>query len=166
MKTKQFISQSALWRKLQTKYRQRKGSVSLAQEWLKFVAAFLLIFTLSVGYAWGASPAVFGPSNFSGQGTSGTGSKISATVDGVTFECDKGYGTTQFRCYSGSTITISSSNTITAISFTWSGSYSGGLSASYSDLSTTEWTQTLSSQARLTACSVAFSSSGTTYTVI
>ena len=131
-----------------------------------FLAIVLIGILLNINYAWGASPAEFGPSNFSGQGTSGTGSKISATVDGVTFECDKGYGTTQFRCYSGSTITISSSNTITAISFTWSGSYSGGLNASYSDLSTTEWTKTLSSQARLTACSVTFSSSGTTYTVI
>ena len=92
-----------------------------------------------------AAEASFAPSNFSDQGTSGTGSSISATVDGVTFSCDKGYGTTQIRCYSGGKITISSSNTITAISFTFSGSYTGGLETSYKNLSTTSWEKTLHS---------------------
>lgn len=106
---------------------------------------------LSIGQVWGAD---FAPSDFTDQGTSGTGSAISATVDGVTFACDKGYGTTQIRCYSGGKITISSSNTITAISFTFSGSYTGGLETSYSSLSTTSWEKTLSSQARITAITV------------
>ena len=117
---------------------------------------------------WGQT-ATFSPSNFSGQGTSGTGSAISATVDGVTFACDKGYGTTQIRCYSGGTITISSSNTITAITFTFSGSYTGGLETSYTSLSTSSWTQTLGSQARITECSVSYTGGDTpqptTYTV-
>ena len=115
-----------------------------------------LAFSTSV---WGAD-AAFAPSNFSGQGTSGTGSAISAIVDGVTFACNKGYGTTQIRCYSGGKIIISSSNTITAISFTFSGSYTGGLSTSYTDLSTTSWERTLSSQARITACTVTYSTGG------
>ena len=102
------------------------------------------------------SIAVFAPSDFSGQGTSGTGSAISATVDGVTFACNKGYGTTQIRCYSGGIITISSSNTIKAISFTFSGSYTGGMETSYTSLNTTSWTKTLSSQARITAVSVTY----------
>lgn len=107
-----------------------------------------------------AADASFAPSNFSGQGTSGTGSAISATVDGVTFACNKGYGTTQVRCYKDGKITISSANTITAISFTFSGSYTGGLATSYTNLSTTSWEQTLTAQARITACTVTYTSSG------
>lgn len=108
--------------------------------------------------------AEFAPSDFSEQGTSGIGSEISATVNGVTFACDKGFGTTQIRCYKDGTITISSLNTITDIAFTFSGSYTGGLSTSYTELSTTSWTQTLGSQARITALTVTYSGgSSTTY---
>ena len=108
--------------------------------------------------------AEFAPTNFSGQGTSGTGSEISAIVNDVTFACDKGFGTTQIRCYKDGTITISSLNTITDIAFTFSGSYTGGLSTSYTDLSTTSWTQKLGSQARITALTVTYiGGSSTTY---
>ena len=127
---------------------------------LKLLSVLVLILTIGVGNVWGVA---FAPSNFSGQGTSGTGSAISATVDGVTFACDKGYGTTQIRCYSGGKITISSSSTITAISFTFSGSYTGGLETSYTNLSTTSWTKTLTSQARITACTVTVAA---TYSVV
>lgn len=111
-----------------------------------------------------SSTAEFAPTNFSRQGTSGTGSEISATVNDVTFACDKGFGTTQIRCYKDGTITISSLNTITDIAFTFSGSYTGGLSTSYTDLSTTSWTQELGSQARITALTVTYiGGSSTTY---
>ena len=119
----------------------------------------LSIIFVGAGTTW-ASEASFAPSNFSGQGTSGTGSAISATVDGVTLACDKGYGTTQIRCYSGGKITITSSNTITAINFTFSGSYTGGLETSYTSLSTTSWEKTLSSQARITAVTVTYNTGG------
>lgn len=139
---------------------------------LRVVMLVAILCSAFTGTVWGENiTASFAPSDFSGQGTSGTGSAISATVDGVTFACNKGYGTTQIRCYSGGKITISSSNTITAISFTFSGSYTGGLETSYTDLSTNSWENTLSSQARITACSVTYSSGGgdtptpTTYTV-
>ena len=125
----------------------------------------LLLFALVVGSsAWGGE-ATFAPSNFSGQGTSGTGSAISATVNGVTFACDKGYGTTQIRCYGGSKITISSSNTITAISFTFSSSYTGGMEISYNNLSTNSWEKTLSSQARITAITVTYSTSAPAFDI-
>ena len=124
----------------------------------------LLFVTILAVNVWGGE-ASFAPSDFSGQGTSGTGSAISATKNGVTFACDKGYGTTQFRCYQNGTITISSSNTITAIAFTFSGSYTGGLSTSYTGLSTTSWSQKLGSQARITACTVTFSGGGSTHTL-
>lgn len=108
--------------------------------------------------------AEFAPTNFSRQGTSGTGSEISATVNDVTFACDKGFGTKQIRCYKDGTITISSLNTITDIAFTFSGSYTGGLRTSYTDLSTTSWTQELGSQARITALTVTYiGGSSTTY---
>ena len=126
---------------------------------LYFLLSMLMLLAISIPSAW-AADASFAPSNFSGQGTSGTGSAISATVDGVTFACNKGYGTTQIRCYSGGKVTISSSNTITAISFTFSGSYTGGLETSYTNLSTTSWEKTFSSQARITACTVTYTAGG------
>ena len=111
----------------------------------------------------GSSSASFAPSDFSGQGTTNTGSAISATNNGVTFACDKGYGTTQIRCYSGGNITISSSSTITAISFTFSNSYTGGMATSYTGLSTTNWTMALTSQARITAATVTLSGGSAEY---
>ncbi len=106
---------------------------------MKKILLFLSFLLMSIGM-WGATEtATFTPSNFTGQGTSGTGSAISATVDGVTFSCDKGYGAAQIRCYSGSKITISSTNTITAIFFTFSDSRTGGLETLYTSLSTTSW---------------------------
>ena len=109
-----------------------------------------------------AEEASFVPTDFSGQGTSGSGSAISATKSGVTFACDKGYGTTQIRCYSGGKITISSSENITSIAFTFSGTYTGGLEASYTDLSTASWEKTLSSQARIMECTVTYGSGSST----
>jgi uncharacterized protein YjdB len=126
---------------------------------LKLFFACLLMAVLSIGQVWG-DEAPFAPSDFTGQGTSGTGSPISATKSTVTFACDLGYGGTQFRCYSGGKITISSANTITAISFTFSGSYTGGLNTSYTNLSTNNWEQTLGSQARITSCTVTYTAGG------
>jgi len=138
------------------------------KKFTKLIAALaLLVFIMPSMVMWGQTrgAASFEPSDFSGQGTSGSGSEISATIDGVTFACDKGYGTTQIRCYSGGTITISSSNTITAISFTYSGSYTGGMETSYSNLSTTSWTKNLTSQARITACTVTYGGSNPSITL-
>lgn len=126
--------------------------------------ALIAILCAGVSVAWGET-AEFSPSIFSGQGTSGTGSSISATVKGVTFECDKGFGTTEIRCYSGSTITISSSNTITGVTFTFSNGRDGGLETSYTNLSTKSWEKTLTSQARISAMTVTFESSSTMETV-
>lgn len=131
---------------------------------LRFILLTLLCAVFSS--AWGQSTATFTPSDFSGQGTSGSGGEITATVDGITFSCDKGYGTTQIRCYSGGKITISSSNTINAISFTFSGSYTGGLETSYTNLSTNSWEKTLSSQARITEIVVTYSALGPNTPVI
>ena len=114
--------------------------------------------TFKVSTSTGGGTASFVVSDFSGQGTTSTGSAISVTKSGITFACDKGYGTTQIRCYKDGTITISaeSGKTITGISFTFSSTYTGGLNASYTGLSTSSWSQKLGSQARLTAISVTY----------
>ena len=124
---------------------------------------FNAVYATATAGSGGSGTASFVPSNFSGQGVTGTGGPISATVDGVTFSCDKGFGTTQIRCYSGGSITISSSYTITAIAFTFSGSsYKGGLDDSYTNLSTNSWTQTLEGQARFTKIEVTYSGGSST----
>ena len=71
----------------------------------RFAFVLTLFLTIGVTSAW-SETVTFVPSVFSGQGVSGTGGNISATIEGVTFSCDKGYGTTQFRCYKNSIITI------------------------------------------------------------
>ena len=132
----------------------------LKNVWLR-VCMLIAVIGLSAVQAYGEE-ASFEPSNFSGQGTSGTGSAISATVNDVTFACDKGYGTTQIRCYSGAKITISSTKTITSIGFTFSGDYKGGLETQYTGLSTTSWEKTLTSQARFTKITVTYAADGST----
>ena len=127
----------------------------------RLVMSLMVLMTVGVGSVFAQEETVtFGPSDFSGQGTSGTGSSISATKDGVTFSCDKGYGTTQFRCYKDGKIIISSSKTISSISFSFSGSYTGGLETSYTELNTYSWKKSLSSQARITSCTVTYTTSG------
>ena len=122
------------------------------------LAALWLLLTSSISFA---QTATFTPStSWDPTGTSGTGSLIEATVDGVTFSCDKGFVTSQIRCYKNGVVTISSANTITQIDFTFSGSYTGGLDASYTGLSTNEWTQTLGSQARFMSIVVTYSNGG------
>jgi hypothetical protein len=122
------------------------------------VTALLLMMT---NFVWGQTATFTPSSSWDPTGTSGTGSLIEATVNGVTFSCDKGYITTQIRCYKNGVITISSTNTITQIDFTFSSSsYSGGLESSYTGLSTNQWSQTLGSQARLMSIVVTYSNGG------
>lgn len=61
----------------------------------------------------------FASTDFEGQGTDGSGSSITKTTDGVTVASDKGYGASgHVRVYSGGTITISSTSTITKVEIT------------------------------------------------
>lgn len=125
----------------------------------------LLIASISV-CTWGETKE-FSPSDFSGQGTSGIGSSVSATKSPITVSTGKGFGTTQFRVYDGGVLTISSSGgNITAISFTLSGSYTGGMNTSYTGLNTKNWSRTMSGQARITAINVTYEeSTGTDPTI-
>lgn len=110
--------------------------------------------------AAGGTNVTFSPSDFTNQGISGTGGPITAKKDVITFSCDKGYGTTQIRCYKGSKVTIGAEGEkkIIKIKFSFSGSsYTGGLEAEYTiEEGTTSWTNTLASQARFTEIVVTY----------
>ena len=108
----------------------------------------------------------FTASDFSGQGTSSTGSAVSTTAYGITVSSNKAFGTSELRVYQNGSFTISSSvGNITSLSFTFSGGKTGGLQNSYTGLSTDTWNQeSLASQARFTQIDVTYTPS-TSYTI-
>jgi len=116
----------------------------------------ILLCSLAIGGRAWADTVTFTPSDFTGQGTSTTGSAMSATKSEVTFACDGGFGTDEIRCYSNSTITITSLRTITALSFSFADSYRGGLNTSYSNISTKSWSLRLTERVYLTAVTVTY----------
>ena len=104
---------------------------------------------------------VFSSADFNGQGTSGTGSEVTATKDGVTFTCDKGYGDQYgVRCYKNSNVSITSEQQIGKIVFefaTVSGkTYDGGGMDAEIVVNGTEWSATMSDQARMNKISIYF----------
>ena len=105
-----------------------------------------------------AGVVTFKPGDFSGQGTSGTGGAVSATKNGVTFACDKAFGSSSaLRCYKNSVVNVTSDSKISTIEFafeTASGqTYDGGLEASVTVDGLT-WNHTLEFQARFTEIKV------------
>ena len=119
-----------------------------------FVAAVLMIIPLS------AKTVTFDFNDFANQGTSGTGSAVKAEKEGVTFECDLGYGDGQYgvRCYKNANVKISASENIVSIEFdlaTVSGkSYDGGLDAKYCVGGQSWESGKLASQARMNTITV------------
>ena len=113
----------------------------------------MLLFAVGGMNVWGATQN-FVPNDFSG-GTSGTGSTVNKTLNGIQVSTDKGYATTQFRVYKGGKLTISSDYTIKAINFTTNSSYGGGLS-NQTNLTTTSWSFTTTGQARITQIVVTY----------
>ena len=114
----------------------------------------------------GATPAevadvVFSSADFNGQGTSGTGGNVTATKNGVTFTCDKGFGDQYgVRCYKNSNVSIvSGSEQIGKIVFefaTVSGkTYNGGLN-DIIVVNGQEWTNQMADQARMNKISIYF----------
>jgi uncharacterized repeat protein (TIGR02543 family) len=94
----------------------------------------MLVMMVVVGgnVAWGAE-VTFTQTDFAGQGTSGSGSAMSATTSDVTVYVSKGFGTDQIRVYSGSTLTVSvGSGVITKVVFT-------AASAGYAKLDNVTW---------------------------
>ena len=130
---------------------------------LKLVSVLAILLTVGVGNMWGATKS-FNPSSDKGSiTTNGTSSGDSFTKDGFTISSSNGVlgNGSNYRVYQDGIFSISSSvGTITAISFTFSSdSYTGGLSSSYTGLSTTSWSATASSQARITAISITYTAS-------
>ena len=104
---------------------------------------------------------VFTSADFNGQGTSGTGSEVTATKDGVTFTCDKAFGDQYgVRCYKNGIVTISSADQqIGKIVFefaTVSGKYYNGDLDEEIVVNGMEWTATLTNQARMNKISIYF----------
>ena len=96
----------------------------------------------------------FAASDFEGKGTASTGSEVTVTKDGVTFTCDKAYGSQwSVRCYKGSTIIITAETNIKGIEFEFDpnsgNAYDGGLNNLIA-VGATSWNSgALASQARL-----------------
>ena len=113
-----------------------------------------------------AGVVTFDPEDFLNQGTSGTGSYVEATKDGVTVSCDKGFGNTYaLRCYKEGVVTISASETISSLAFTFDTYndryYNGDLEESYT-VGATSWSATLTNQARFTSITVTLGEGGET----
>ena len=106
----------------------------------------------------------FGPNDFLNQGTSGTGSLVEATKDGVTVTCDKGYGNSYaLRCYKEGVVTISATQTIASLEFAFDTYndryYNGDLAETYT-VGDNTWTVTLTNQARFTSIKVTLGEGG------
>ena len=104
--------------------------------------------------------------DFSGKGSASPGSKVTVTKNNVTVTAGNAYGTTQFRVFSGSTFSITSSGfKMSKLDFTFSNSdYTGGLNSSYT-IDTNSWstdTGKLSKQARFMSITVTLAASDVT----
>jgi len=104
---------------------------------------------------------VFTSADFNGQGVSGEGGVVTATKNGVTFNCNKAFGDQYgVRCYKNSTVTISSeTEQIGKIVFefaTVSGTYYNGDLDDEIVVNTQEWEAMLTNQARMNKISIYF----------
>ena len=113
-----------------------------------------------------AGEVVFTKADFTGQGTVSTGSPVSATKDGVTFTCSKGYGADEsLRCYAHAELSITAPFIIQKINFTTTGGKDGGLEAEVEVNATSYKVADLASQARFTEIKVTFDGEGDTTVV-
>ncbi|MBQ7531443.1 MAG: OB-fold nucleic acid binding domain-containing protein [Paludibacteraceae bacterium] len=111
-----------------------------------------------------AGTVTFKPGDFDGQGTSSTGSEVTATKGGVTLTCDKGYGSTSaLRCYKNGVLTITSETKISTLDFSFETAngktYTGDLEAQIT-VNDKSWTNTLTNQARFTEIVVTIEGEG------
>ena len=125
------------------------------KKFFSFVAAALVALSMSAE----DKVVTFTKADFAGQGTSNTGSEVTATKNGVTFTCDKGYANNYaLRCYKNSVVTIKAGENIKGLEFKFDSQngteYNGGLEANLA-VGATEWTYTMSeSQCRFTNINV------------
>lgn len=125
---------------------------------------FTLFIAAAMTLSMLAADVVFTSADFNGQGTSGTGSEVTATKGGVTFTCDKAFGDQYgVRCYKNSVVTISSEEQqIGKIIFefaTVSGKYYNGDLDEEIAVDSTVWTNTMTNQARMNKISIYFGNS-------
>lgn len=122
-------------------------------------AATWEIKTVSVndGVAPAAADVTFLPSDFTGQGTDVTGGEVTATKEGVTFYCNKGYGAQSLKCYKGSRVSITSTTEqIGKLKFKFYNTYTGGL-AEEIVVNAQEWkVDSMTAQARFDKIEVFF----------
>lgn len=124
------------------------------KKFFSFVAAVLFAGSMMAE----SDPVVISGSEFAGQGTSSTGSAVSATVDGVTFTCDKAYSDdahNTLRCYKDGIITITAEEQIAKLEFQFYSTYTGNLDNEIV-VNANSWSQTLSAQARIEQVTVYF----------
>ena len=147
----------------------KNNGARVAREWLKYAAMFVMLFTIGSGNVWGADVT------FTANVEKGS---TSIEKDGITISVTGGdlNRTDDYRCYSGKTMTISSSNTITkvVVNCTASGTSKygpgkfSGTGYSYSGKvgtwsgSATSVTLSASAQVRMTSIVVTYTASCTT----
>ena len=132
---------------------------------LRLLLVMLLTLTVCAN-VWGAD-VTFNPSTDKGSvtanGTTSTGDKV--TKSGFTITSSNGVmgNGSNYRVYQNGTLSITSTvGNITAISFTFSGNYTGGFESSYTGLSTTSWSASATSQARITKIAITYTPTSTT----
>ena len=127
---------------------------------------FVMLLTLTASTAWGAD-VTFNPSTDKGSVTAnGTSTGDEVTKSGFTITSSNGVmgNGSNYRVYKDGTLSITSTvGNITAISFTFSSnSYTGGFNSSYTGLSTTSWSASATSQARITEIAITYTPTSTT----
>ena len=123
----------------------------------KLFFACLLMAVLSIGQMW-ATEVSFTNADFAGQGTPTSGSEVSASKNGVTVTCSKGYSADEsLRCYAHGELSITASSTIEKINFTTTGGKTGGLASEVEVNATSYSVADLASQARFTEIKVTLS---------
>lgn len=167
---------NATAKRLKKEFRRRKFKLEL----LTFISIFInklnmkkilsIVSAIALALPLFAGTVTFKPSDFAGQGTSSTGSQVSATKGGITVECNKAFGASDaLRCYKDGVLNITSASNIQTLDFTFqsaSGKYYNGGLADGNDLTAqitvnaTSWSNTLASQARITELVVTIDGEG------
>ena len=109
------------------------------------------------GVAPAGADVTFLPSDFTGQGVNQTGGEVTATKEGVTFYCNKGYGDQSLKCYKNSKVSITSTTEqIGKLKFKFFSTYTGNLEEEIV-VNAKEWTvESMAAQARFDKIEVFF----------
>lgn len=122
---------------------------------IKSVLLFISMFFISSSL-WADYTVTILPNDMRGMGSKEETSPVSVTVEGVTFQCDNGWGSEDIWCFAGSTITLSATRPITQARFDFWGNHNGSLESVYANLTTfqSEWSRWTKYLARMTRIEV------------